>query len=99
MSNDNDEHSASDYVGLGNTILTAIIILLLMGCIIVGIPAGLNTGLQIDRLSDQIDNGQRQYVYATPTPVMTEHMSRGEIMRERAKRGREAQHPPFWTGR
>jgi hypothetical protein len=100
MSNDNEGHTFWDYVGLGNDIGTFVIILLLMALLIGGSAAALDQGLEYDRLSDQLDNGQRQYVYATPTPhSATGQPSRGELMRERARQGREAQYPPWWTGR
>lgn len=99
MSNDNEGRTFSDYVELGNGCGTFVIVLLLMAIILLGTPVALHRGLELDRLSDQLDNGQRQYVHATPTPVTTEHMSRGEMMREEAKRGREEINRQFWAGR
>jgi hypothetical protein len=97
-----NERSFWDYIGLGNDIATIVIVLLLALIIVIGIPASLSKGLELDRLSDQIDSGQRQQVYATPTlhnTVVEQPKSRGQEMREKARRGREEANRRFWAGR
>lgn len=96
VSNNNgyEGRTFGDFIGLGNSCGTMIILLLLAAILILGTPVALMEGLQLDRLSDQLDNGQREHVYAYPTPTphnTLNQMSPGDKLREEARQFREQQ--------